>query len=323
VQGRLADELLGRTDTLGKLGSKAAPLVNRATATPGSLARRVMEKATGVAAERVLPPYAKTRFSTWFRKRGPLRLARRQGSVALFPTCLVEYQHPGIGKDLVKVYARNGIECSLPEGQVCCGAPWLHSGDVPNFRKQAERNVAVLAAEVRAGRAVVVPQPTCAYVLKKDYPDYVGGDDADLVAANTYDAAEYLMKVHKGADTALEVTFGGEVPEKITYHAPCHLRAQNIGLKSRDLMKLTGAKVTVVAECSGIDGTWGLKAENYDRAKGVARKMRVAMERLGVDTIAGDCSLANGSIAEETGTVPVHPISVVARTYGIDEEPDR
>jgi Fe-S oxidoreductase len=322
VQGKLADEVLGRTDLLGKLGTRTAPLLNRATATPGSLARRVMEKTTGIAAQRVLAPFAKVRFSTWFRRRATLRFAQKQGSVALFPTCMVEYQHPAIGKDLVKVYERNGIECSLPEGQVCCGAPWLHAGDVPSFRKQAEKNVAVLASAVRAGRDVVVPQPTCAYVLKKDYPDYVGGPDAELVASHTYDAAEYLVKVHKADDSSLDLGFGGQVPEKVTYHAPCHLRAQNIGLKSRDLMKLTGAKVTVVAECSGIDGSWGLKAENYDRAKGVARKMRVAMEKSGGDVIAGDCSLANGAITEETGKVPLHPLQVMARAYGIEEEPD-
>jgi Fe-S oxidoreductase len=279
-----------------------------------------MEKTTGISAQRVLAPYAKTRFSTWFRKRATLRFARRQGSVALFPTCLVEYQHPAIGKDLVKVYERNGIECSLPEGQVCCGAPWLHSGDVPSFRKQAERNVKILAAAVRSGNDIVVPQPTCGYVLKQDYPDYVGGPDAELVASHTYDAAEYLMKVHKATDTSLDVDFGGAVPEKITYHAPCHLRAQNIGLKSRDLMKLTGAKIAVVAECSGIDGTWGYRAEHYDASRRVAKKMANAIGKARGDVVAGDCHLANGGIVQETGRRPVHPVSLLARAYGIPEE---
>src|SRR5204863_8769681 len=129
---------------------------------------------------------------------------------------------------------------------------------------------------------VVVPQPTCSYILKKDYPDYLDGaahEDAELVASRTYDAAEYLMKVHKGSDTALSLEFPGAVPSTVTYHAPCHLRAQNIGLRSRDLLKLTGAKVTVVAECSGIDGTWGLRAENFDASRKVAKKMAAAIER--------------------------------------------
>ena len=108
-------------------------------------------------------------------------MSNKQGAVTLFPTCLVEYQETQIGKDLVKVYERNGIECSNTEAS-CCGAPWLHSGDVDQFTKIAKKNVKTLAKEIRAGTDVVVPQPTCGYVLKKDYVDYVGGRDAELVA---------------------------------------------------------------------------------------------------------------------------------------------
>ncbi len=221
---------------------------------------------------RLLPPYAKQRFTTWFSKRPKLRIAKRQGRVAVFPTCLVEYQAPQIGHDLVKVYERNGIECSLADTTACCGAPWLHSGDIEQFTKVAEKNVKALAATVRKGNDIVVPQPTCGYVLKKDYLDYVGGDDAKLVAEHTYDAAEYLMKVHKGEGTSLDTDFTGFVPATVTYHTPCHLKAQNIGLKSRDLIKLTGAKVKLVQQCSGIDGMWGLRAENTDISIPIAKQ---------------------------------------------------
>ena len=320
VKALATEQFLGRTDLAGKVGTASPGLVNKAVGTPGSVTRRLLEKTVGIASERVLPPYAKQRFSTWFKHRARLRFERRQGQVALFPTCLVEYHDPAIGRDLVRVYEHNGIECSLPEGQVCCGAPWLHAGDVASFRRQAKKNIGVLAPAVRAGRDVVVPQPTCSYVLKQDYTAYVGGPDADLVAAHTYDAAEYLIKVHKAEDTQLDTTFTGEVPEQVTYHAPCHLRAQNIGLRSRDLLKLTGAKVTVVAECSGIDGTWGYRAENYESARGVAKKMAKGVEKAGNDVVAGDCLLANTSIVQETGKRPAHPIQLVARAYGISSE---
>jgi glycerol-3-phosphate dehydrogenase subunit C len=316
----VTDQVLGRTDLLGRLGTASPRLANVMIRTPHSVPRRVMNKAAGISAERLLPPYARQRFSTWFKKRAHLRFAKKQGSVALFPTCLVEYQDAGVGKDLVKVLEHNGIECSLPEGQVCCGAPWLHQGDVKGFTRNAKTNVPRLAQAVREGNDIVVPQPTCSYVLKFDYPDYVPGEDADLVAANTYDAAEYLMKVHKGEGTALDVDFAGSVPDAVTYHAPCHLRAQNVGLKSRDLLKLTGTKVTVVAECSGIDGTWGLRTENIESARGVAKKMASAINKAGNDTVAGDCSLAHIAIVQETGKDPVHPIQLFARAYGIEEE---
>ena len=124
----------------------------------------------------------------------------------MFPTCLVEYQEPAIGKALVKVYEHNGIECTLTDAG-CCGAPFLHSGDLDAFTKVAVDNDATLAAEVRKGNDIVVPQPTCSYVLKKDYVDYVGGPDAELVAAHTFDSSEYLINLHKAEGTELDTTF--------------------------------------------------------------------------------------------------------------------
>jgi Fe-S oxidoreductase len=299
---------------------------------PGSIRRKAMEKVVGLSHARVLPPYAKQRFSTWFRKRtseadaaGPERPP--QGHVSLFPTCFVEYQDVGVGHDTVKVLEHNGIECSLPEGLQCCGAPHLHQGDLDGFRKNARHNIDILATALRERDAagtpttIVAPQPTCGYVLKNEYVDYIGGADAELVASRTQDLCEYLVGVHKAENTSLDTDFRGVVPASVTYHAPCHLRAQNIGLKSRDLIKLTGAEVTVVAECSGIDGTWGLRAENFDAARGVAAKLSDAIVKPDGDVVAGDCALANGAIMLETGRVPEHPIQIVARAYGIAEEP--
>jgi Fe-S oxidoreductase len=323
---KATDQALGRTDLAGRVNTAVAPLANRAIGTPGSRVRNAMEKATGIASQRVLPPYARERFTTWWKRRSALRFSRKQGTAIVFPTCIVEYQTPIVGRDLIRVLERNGVECEVPEGQVCCGAPWLHSGDVERFRKQGRKNVRILADAIRAGRLrgddpkVVVPQPTCSYVLKHDYPDYLGGDDAQLVAECTLDAAEHLVRLHKGEGTSLDLHLSGPVPETVTYHAPCHLRAQNIGLRSRDLLKAMGAKVTVVAECSGIDGTWGYRAEHFDASRQVARKMARAIEAAGGDVVAGDCHLANGGIVQETGRRPVHPVSLLARAYGIPEE---
>ena len=327
----ITHQAVSRTDLAGKVNVLAAPVVNKALGTPNSALRKVVAKTVGIAAERVLPPYARQRFTTWFRKRAdaePNKVGRSQGEVALFPTCIVEYQDTGIGQDLVKVLERNGVACSLPEGQRCCGAPFLHEGDIENFRKLGAGNVQVLADAIRSAQArgedptVVVPQPTCGYVLKHDYPDYLAGEDAKLVAEHTMDATEYLWnKLHKGEETELNQEFEGCVPEAVTYHAPCHLRAQNIGYKSRDLLKLTGAKVAVVAECSGVDGGWGLKAQNIELAVNVSNKMGRALEKAGTELIAGDCRLANGAIIEQTGTTPSDPVQVLARAYGIAPEP--
>ncbi len=317
---RRTNRVLGHTDLVGRIATKTSPLVNAATGTPRSLPRKAMQLMTGISSVRLLPPFARQRFTTWFKQRPRVRIQQRQGKVAVFPTCLIEYQAPGIGQDLIKVYERNGVECSVVHKARCCGAPWLHSGEVRQFTKQAADNVKVLADAVRAGNDIVVAQPTCGYVLKKDYVDYVGGPDAELVASHTYDAAEYLMKLHKDEATVLDLKFPGDVPDTIAYHTPCHLRAQNIGLKSRDLMKLTGARIKLVQECAGIDGMWGLRAENTRLSVPHAEKLAAQIAQADCEVVAGDCHLANGAIHEQSGRVPLHPLQVLARAYGIAEE---
>jgi Fe-S oxidoreductase len=320
VRVRTTTQVMGRTDLLGTVASFAAPTVNKMlSAKPGGAMRTIIEKTAGISSVRLLSPFARQRFSTWFKRRPKVRIGKPQGKVGLFPTCLVEYQAPAIGHDLVKVYERNGIEVSLVDAG-CCGAPWLHSGDRDQFITVARDNVKALAAEIRRGHDIVVPQPTCGYIVKHDYVDYVPGADSALVAAHTFDASEYLMKVHRDPDTALDVEFEGDIPATITYHTPCHLRAQNIGLKSRDLMKLTGAKIKLVQQCSGVDAMWGLRAENAERSIPVAEQLGAEIIRADSEVVAGDCHMANTAITEQTGKIPMHPIQLLARAYGIAVE---
>jgi glycerol-3-phosphate dehydrogenase subunit C len=328
LRARLTDQFLGRTDLLGTFSTALAPLVNAVTGTPGSLSRRLMEQAVGLAAERLLPPYARQRFTTWFARRSKPVGSPAQPEVSVFPTCFVEYMAPDIGKDIVRVFEHNGVGCVVPEGTRCCGAPWLHTGDVAAFTRAAERNVAVLASEVRAGRDVVVAQPTCAYVVRQDYPRVLAhsplAEDAVLVAGHTSDPAEYLMAHHRDGTHPLVTGFPGrdqgDVPDHVTYHVPCHLQAEQVGLQSRDLLKMAGVKATIVQRCSGIDGTWGYRAENYELARTVAKPLARDIESAGNELVCGDCHLANGAIEQETGRRPLHPMQVLARAYGLDEE---
>jgi Fe-S oxidoreductase len=196
--------------------------------------------------------------------------------------------------------------------------PWLDAGDTKKFEQHARRNVEALAASVRAGHDVVVPQPTCAYVLKNEVPDFLGTDDAHLVAKHTYDVSEYLMARHREAP--LDTEFTGRTYETITWQAACHYRAQQIGPKSRDLMALTGARVTMVERCSAIDGTWGLRAENLEMAHRIAKPLMDTVANTETDLVAGDCHLSNTAIREATSKVPLHPLQVLAQAYGIAED---
>jgi Fe-S oxidoreductase len=318
VRARAGTAVMARTDLVGKVATRTAPLTNRLIgAERGSVVRRIVEMASGVSAQRLVPSFTKVRFSTWFRKRPKVTIAKPTARVAVFPTCVVEYQQPSIGQGLVRVYERNGIECTITSGARCCGAPWLHAGDVDAFAKVARKNVAALASAVRAGNDIVVPQPTCAAVLRHDYADHLDGPDATLVAEHTSDACEYLMVLHDRDGTRLDTDFGGTVPARITHHEPCHLRAQRIGSGSRELMELTGARVTTVRRCSGTDGMWGLRSENAAQSLPMAQRLAEEIERAEGEVVVGDCHLANTAITEQAGRVPLHPLEIVARAYGI------
>lgn len=309
---RVANQTLARTYLLGTIGAPA-----------GSLRRRVLAVTTGVSAVRLLPPGTKQRFSTWMSTRTAASVHARHGRVTVFATCLVEYHDVPVGRDLVRVYERNGIECALAAAG-CCGVPWLDAGDVEHFTAVVDQNVGILADAIRAGGGdIVVPEPTCSYVVKREYPRHCDPRrraDAELVAEHTFDAVEYLMKIHRQDDTRLDTDFTGEVPEQVTYHAACHLRAQGTGTTSRDLLELVGAHVEVVDECAGIGGLWGLRSENEALATSAASQLAAQVEagRPGA-IVAGNCSLANAAIAEQTGVAPSHPLSVLARAYGIPD----
>ena len=310
-----AAKLLAKTDLQGKLITKVAPIYNKTNEIKP--ARKLIEMTTGISKERLLPTFTNIRFSKWFKKHAPKLGNKRDVKAALFPTCLVEYQNPDIGKAAVNVYEKNGIECTLPEGQVCCGMPHLDGGDVEKFKENARKNVAVLSKAIDEGYDIVVPQPTCGYVLKKDYFDYLGTEDAKKVADNTYDISEYLIKQHK--NDPLDKNFEGQTFETITWHQPCHYGAQNMGPQSSLLMKLTGAKVEMTNRCSAIDGTWGLRKENVDMARKIAKPLMDFVEKKDSQLVAGDCNLANTAIQEGTGRVPVHPIQVLNAAYGYEK----
>jgi glycerol-3-phosphate dehydrogenase subunit C len=312
--------LLARTDDQGKAATAFAPIVN-ATAKIRP-ARIVMEKVTGISRDRLLPTFNHVRFSKWFRSRDRAAVKPApeidRGPVTLFPTCLVEYQEPAIGKAAVAVFEHNGYSCELPEGQVCCGMPWLDAGDKEKFREAAQRNVDALLPSVEAGRSIVVPQPTCAYTLKEEYPAFLGTEASRKVAAATFDASEFLMNEHK--KQKLDTNFEGKTYESIVWHAACHYRAQQIGPRSSQLMQLTGAKVQMVERCSAIDGTWGLRAENMEMAKRVAKPLMEKVRDSEAQLVTGDCQLANVAIEEGSGKRPIHPLQVLARAYDLEDE---
>jgi Fe-S oxidoreductase len=234
--------------------------------------------------------------------------------VALFATCQVEYHAPEVGRAAIRVLRKNGVDVSLPS-QRCCGMPYLDGGGVEEARRQIDDNVRTLGPAVREGREVVVPGPTCSYMMKQEWASLASDKEtAGLIAGRTRDLFEYLARLHAQGrlDTAFPVN-----PGRVAYQLPCHLKAQNMGTKSADVLRLTGAEVTVIERCSAVDGTWGFKKEYYPLSMKVAEPLFRDVREARPDRVATDCPLAGLQIAQGTGTEPRHPIQVLAEAYGL------
>jgi glycerol-3-phosphate dehydrogenase subunit C len=309
------DRWLGAIDTVGPIGSATAPLANWANRTKP--VRVLLEATLGVHRDRILPSFHHKTFSRWFRERGGGRVADGQ-EVALFHSCSVDYNEPQVGRDTVAVLEKNGCHVSSP-AQVCCGMPYLDGGDIAAATRNAEKNVAALLPAVQQGAKVIVPQPTCSYVIKKEYPMLVPGAAAEAVAAATQDTCEYLAGRQR--DGTLDLRFTGLTPGKVAYQMPCHLRAQNMGYKTRDVLELIpGTKVTVVEKCTAMDGTWAMKKEFYPISLGFAKKAATEMDAAQPDTYVTDCSLSALQIQEVRGEKPKHPLTVLREAYGLKDE---
>ena len=309
----LRDRLLVNVDTLGYLGGLIAPIANWIF--KQKFFRWLIEAVLGIHRKRLFPKFHRQAFASWFHQ--PTASAPQPSpteKVALFYTCYVNRHDPDIGKATIQVLNKNGVEVICPEQQ-CCGMPYFDIGDIDTVREKAKQNLKALKAAVDAGYKIISPVPTCSLMIKKEYPDLINTDDAREVAANTYDLCEYLMKLE--AQGKLSKDFVSS-PGKIAYQVACHLRDQNIGLQSRDLMRLIpGTTVQVIERCSGHDGTFGIKQEYYDLSLQVGHKAFSATEEAEADVIVSDCPLSGIALTEATGKQSFHPIQIIRKAYGI------
>lgn len=312
----LSERLLGNTDWLGKIGSATAPVSNWVNKHP--LLRQALEETLGIHRDRNLPVFHRQTFQKWYARRASRSepsVTGGHGKVALFYTCSVNYHHPEIGQAAVQVLEKNRIEVIVPE-QKCCGMPYLDAGDLNSALDHMEFNLKRLNEVVDRGYDIVIPGPTCSLMLKQEYPTLNHNLQAQRVPERCFDICEYLMKLH--AEGKLDTRFV-KGAGRIAYHVPCHLRAQNIGYKSRDLMQLLpDTQVQLIEHCSAHDGTWGAKKAFYQLSLNWAQKLFTQIEQAEPDVVASDCPLAGLQITKGTNRIPLHPIQIVAQAYGLE-----
>ena len=256
----------------------------------------------------------------------PQATATTRGQVALFTTCYGNRNEPQIAEDLAAVFEHNAIPVRLVERERCCGMPRLELGDLEGVARLKEQNVPQLVGLIEAGFDIVAPIPSCVLMFKQELPlMFPGESDVQAIRSRIFDPFEYLMLRHREGllRTDFKVTLG-----KVSYHVPCHLRVQNIGLKTRDVLKLVpGTTVEVIERCSGHDGTYGVKQEFRAASVKIGTPVAQRVSRAAADHYCSDCPMAASQIdslleepvagAAAAKRAPEHPLTLLRVAYGI------
>jgi glycerol-3-phosphate dehydrogenase subunit C len=309
----LQDQVLGEPQLLGELtAGPQARIANFVNAQ--SLVRKVTEKTIGISAKFPMPPFATEPFAKWMKKHEPLQ--EFTGEITIFASCYGDYNVTAPCIAAVHVLEKHGYRVHYAEGQTCCGMPNLDGGDVPRAQEKAKQNIAALYPHIQAGRAIVVPNPTCSYTLSKELASLVDSEEARLVANNTWDLMKWV-DVELRRKKKMNKEFAHQLG-KVGYHAPCHLRAQKIAFPSVQILEAAGAEVELIQECSAVDGTWGMKAQYYETGRKYAQKLIRQMRDTEAPMIASDCPLSALRLSKELNTQCRHPIELLAHAYGYD-----
>jgi Fe-S oxidoreductase len=300
-----------------------AQTVNFANRNPA--ARAVMQSVIGVHKERQLPPYSPSPFRRSFAQSEALPVRDGKltpGKVAIFSTCYVNYNEPGMGHDLLALLAHNEIPYVVAEQEACCGMPKLELGDLESVEKLKDVNIPLLAPLARAGFAILTPVPSCTLMFKQELPLLLPEDrDVRAVADAMFDPFEYF--VLRERDGLLGKAFRRGLG-KVSYHIPCHSRVQNVGQKTREALEwIPDTTVNTVERCAGHDGSWGVKREFFADSMKIGKPVFTRMADGEPDFISSDCPIAGRrieqGIAQGSGgkARKLHPLTLLCIAYGL------
>jgi Fe-S oxidoreductase len=310
----LSDKVLSQPDRAGSMARASFGLANVMNRV--GLHRWFMEKVLGVDRRKLLPDFAARTFESWAKSKG-LTAKPPGGEAVLFQTCFVQNNEPDIGQDTVAVFQRNQVDLRCVEGLQCCGMPAWERGDLESVRKQAHANLDLLLPYVEKGARVIAINPTCSMMMRRDYPELLEGSDrqrAEKLAEAVMDPSEYLWSLRD--QERFNTDFRSSPGESVAYHAPCHLRAQGVGFKGRDLLRMIpGVKPTTTMECCGHDGTFAMTTHGFEPSKRIGQRAFDGVQDGSAEVWSTDCPLAAIQFAQHAGRKPMHPMSILARAY--------
>ncbi len=325
VGASLRDRILTSTDTVGKLATIPLVDITVNALNKNNTFRKALDKGFGVHHQAPVPEYhnktMRKRVAPMIADAAPLEATAAgvtTGKVALYVTCYGNYNSPILGEDFYEVFRHNDIKIDLVPKEQCCGMPKLELGDLEAVQKLKEANIPVLAKLVDEGYDLIAPIPSCVLMYKQELP-LMFPDDEDVIKVQKafFDPFEYLFLRHK--EGALKTDFKESLGD-ISYQVACHLRVQNIGLKTRDILNLVpDTTVNAIERCSGHDGTYAVKTETHDKSVKIARPVVRKVNDQDADHFISDCPMAATHIGNLSDKVDhaEHPMTLLRRAYGI------
>lgn len=313
-----SDWVMARLDWLCRIGCRVPTLANWTLR--NRQARWLLDKLLGIAQGRKLPPLAPRPFLQWAARRRIIRPSRRSGrKVAYFVDLYANYFDPRLGRALVAVLEHNGVAVYVPPEQVHGGMAAVSSGALDIARRLAARNVKVLAEAVRLGYHIVTTEPAAALCLAREYPNLMDDEETRLVAQNTFDACDYLWRMHTQGRLQLDFE---PISAALGYHMPCRLKALQVGSPGENLLRLVpGLNVVRLEEgCSGMAGAFGLKRENYRTSLRAGWNLIRAIRNPNLQAGTTECSTCKIQMEQGTNKPTLHPIKLLALAYGLMPE---
>ena len=319
---KIRDKVLTSTDNVGKFAGIpiVAPTINAIN--KFKPARKGLELVAGIHSKAWLPKFESNNLRKRLKnheneiKAEPV--GKTKGKIALFATCYMNKNEPGPGEDFFKVFEHNNIAVKLTEKENCCAIPKLELGNLDAVEEAKNINIPILAKLVDEGWDLTALIPSCVIMFKQELPLMFPNDKDVIKVKNAFfDPFEYLMIRNRGDKflTDFKTSLG-----KVSYHAACHQRVQNIGPKTKEILSLIpNTEVESIERCSGHDGTYAVKKECHEYSMKIVRPIVRKINEAKPDHYGSDCAMAGHHIghALDNKTEPEHPITLLRKAYQI------
>ena len=323
-QGKLSSipRQLAEIDRNSKLGVTFSKFINWFSDIKNKLFRKILQIIAGIDVRVQLPKYNSETFSNFFKKNNQLINYNAKDinrKVVIYSTCFVNFNKKNTGVAALKVLKKNGVEVKEAYPG-CCGMPFLEQADLQKVVEQAKKVSNDLIEWIDKGYKVITLTASCGLMLKFEWPLLLPQDEKiKKLSSNVMDIDEYVVDIanKEGLAEGLHEIDGG-----VTVHHACHARAQNMGIKARDMLKLIpNVKIDVVERCAGHGGTFGVMKETHDLAVKVGRPTIRQIKNKNNKYMASDCPLAGKHLKQLEADTNIsndealHPIELVAKSY--------